>query len=105
MREFSRTGTRTWVSDSVLLECGNAVARKPYRDEFVGMRRDFIELETLVVPTSAEIEKAWLAYESRFAAGDGIVDQISFILMRRLGITEVFSNDEHFRAAGFVTLF
>lgn len=105
MREFSRPGTRTWTSDSVLLECGNAVARKSYRDEFVSMRRDFLELETLVTPTDAEIELAWNAYEKRFAAGAGIVDQISFVLMRRLGITEAFTNDEHFRAAGFKTLF
>jgi predicted nucleic acid-binding protein len=41
----------------------------------------------------------------RIASGAGIVDQVSFIIMRRLGITEAFTNDEHFRAAGFVTLF
>ena len=105
MREFAHPGTRTWTSDSVLLECGNAVARKPYRDEFVTMRRDFIELRTLVTPTDAEIEQAWEAYERRYAAGAGIVDQISFVLMDRLDIKEAFTNDEHFRAAGFVTLF
>jgi len=68
MREFAHPGTCTWTSDSVLLECGNAVARKPYRDEFVTMRRDFIELRTLVTPTDAEIEQAWEAYERRYAA-------------------------------------
>ena len=57
---------------------------------------------TLVAPTDAEVEQA---YEKRYAAGAGIVDQISFVLMRRLGIKEAFTNDEHFRAAGFVTLF
>lgn len=35
----------------------------------------------------------------------GIVDQVSFLVMRRLGITEAFTNDRHFQAAGFVTLF
>jgi len=25
--------------------------------------------------------------------------------MRRLGLTEAFTNDQHFRAAGFTTLF
>jgi len=105
MREFAHHGTRTWTSEPVLLECGNAVARKPYRDEFVEMRRDLIHLGTLVTPTDAEVEQAWQAYEKRYAAGAGIVDQISFVLMRRLGIKEAFTNDEHFRAAGFVTLF
>jgi predicted nucleic acid-binding protein len=35
----------------------------------------------------------------------GIVDHISFLVMHRLGITDAFTNDGHFRAAGFVTLF
>jgi len=35
----------------------------------------------------------------------GIVDQISFRLMRRLGLSEAFTNDQHFRAAGFMPLF
>ncbi len=35
----------------------------------------------------------------------GIVDQVSFVVMRRLGITEAFTNDRHFQAAGFHTLF
>ncbi len=30
---------------------------------------------------------------------------VSFVLMRREGITEAFTNDEHFRAAGYVALF
>ncbi|MEO8271728.1 MAG: PIN domain-containing protein [Aureliella sp.] len=103
MREFAYIGTRTWSSDSVFLECGNAVARKPYRDEFVAMRRDLVELGSLVTPSEVEVEMAWEAYEKRHAAGAGIVDQISFVLMRRLGINEAVTNDEHFHAAGFVT--
>jgi len=87
MREFAHPGTRTWTSDSVLLQ------------EFVTMRRDFIKLRTPVTPTDAEIEQAWEAYERRYAAGAGIVDQISFVLMDRLDIKEAFTNDEHVQAA------
>ena len=35
----------------------------------------------------------------------GFVDLISFHVMRRLGLAEAFTNDRHFQAAGFVTLF
>lgn len=105
MLDFSSSNTRTWSSDLVMLECGNASARKPFRDDIVAIRRDLIELGTLAKPTDAEVDAAWDAYDKRFAGGAGIVDQVSFILMRRLGITEVFTNDDHFRAAGFVTLF
>jgi len=35
----------------------------------------------------------------------GIVDQISFAVMRRLSIIDAFTNDRHFREAGFNPLF
>ena len=35
----------------------------------------------------------------------GIVDQVSFVVMRRLGLDEAFTNDRHFQAAGFATWF
>jgi uncharacterized protein len=38
-------------------------------------------------------------------SGAGIVDHISFVVMRRLGMSKAFTNDRHFRAAGFETLF
>ncbi len=37
--------------------------------------------------------------------GRGAVDHLSFVLMADAGITEAFTNDAHFRTAGFVTLF
>jgi predicted nucleic acid-binding protein len=33
------------------------------------------------------------------------VDHVSFAIMRRMGIPKAFTNDGHFRAAGFETLF
>jgi len=44
-----------------------------------------------------------------FQRGDagqaGIVDHISFAVMRRLGISDAFTNDRHYRAAGMNPLF
>jgi predicted nucleic acid-binding protein len=56
-------------------------------------------------PTAQEVEDAWAAYERGEAGQAGIVDHVSFQVMRRLGITEAFTNDNHFQAAGFTTLF
>lgn len=95
----------TVTSDLILFECGNAAARKPYRGEVVSLRQDLIRAKGLVAATPIDIESAWNAYERREAAGAGVVDQLSFVIMRRMGITEAFTNDEHDRAAGFVTLF
>ena len=38
-------------------------------------------------------------------ARPGIVDYVSFAVMRRLGIRQAFTNDRHFQEAGFETLF
>ena len=33
------------------------------------------------------------------------MDHLSFRVMCRLGLTEAFTNDRHFQAAGFTTMF
>jgi predicted nucleic acid-binding protein len=98
-------GCRLITTEMVLLECGNASARRPYRQRVSTLRQSLIEEELLVVPTPIEIEQAWAAYHRSDADAAGIVDQISFCVMRRLGIVEAFTHDRHFRAAGFVPLF
>ncbi len=89
----------------VLCECGNAAARRPYRADVNELRRFLIQEQLLVDPTPQEVEAAWMAYEHGEAGEAGIVDHLSFQVMRRLGLTEAFTNDQHFRAAGFTTLF
>ena len=64
-----------------------------------------MEDQLLVVPTSEELEEAWASYDRGAGGEAGIVDQVSFIVMRRLGLTQAFTNDRHFRAVGFTTLF
>ncbi|MDS4021733.1 MAG: hypothetical protein RKR03_14740 [Candidatus Competibacter sp.] len=59
----------------------------------------------LIIPTEADWENAWTAYQRGEAGQAGIVDQVSFIIMRQLGITEAFTNDRHFRAASLRVLF
>jgi len=97
---------KSLVSTSfILLECGNTAARRPYRDQ-VNLLRQNLELrEELIVPTEADWKNAWDAYARGAAGQAGIVDHVSFIVMRRLGITEAFTNDRHFQAAGFRILF
>lgn len=89
----------------VLWECGNASARRTYRPDVCELRRTLLQEELLIEPTAQEIENAWAAYERGDAGQAGIVDHVSFQVMRRLGITEAFTNDKHFQAAGFTVLF
>ena len=88
-----------------MLECGNAAARRPYRSHVCALRRTLAQRNELIVPTEADWNEAWTAYEADGARQAGIVDHVSFIIMRRLGISAAFTNDKHFEAAGFETLF
>jgi predicted nucleic acid-binding protein len=56
-----------------------------------------------IEPTSEEVEIAWQAFDHGDAGQAGIVDHVSFILMRRLKISRAFTNDVHYLAAGFET--
>lgn len=93
------------TTPQVFLECGNAAARRPYRARVNALRRALEEEQLLVEPTRDEIAAAWVTFEQSGIGDAGIVDQISFIVMRRLGLKEAFTNDRHFQTAGFVTLF
>jgi hypothetical protein len=96
---------RTVTTSFVLLECGNAAARRPYRHLVSQMRQALEAGGKLIVPTETEWKVAWDAYVRAEFGTAGIVDYTSFAVMRRLGITEVFGNDRHFQAAGFTVLF
>jgi uncharacterized protein len=89
----------------VLLECGNTAARRPFRGKVCQLRQTMEQRNELIVPTEDDWKQAWADYEPGKAGQAGIVDHVSFAVMRRLGITEAFTNDQHFQAAGFVVLF
>ena len=89
----------------VLLECGNSAARRPYRQAIVRLRTRLESAGLVVWPTTEDWQDGWRSYERGEASGAGIVDHVSFAVMRRLGLKEAFTNDGHFRAAGLVTLF
>lgn len=103
--ELTIVGVEFWTSSYVLLECGNAASRTPFRSEVVELHRHLRDDGKLVEPESTDCIAAWEAYARREVGDAGIVDCVSFTVMRRLGITEAFTKDRHFRAAGFITLF
>ncbi len=88
-----------------LLECGNAASRRTYRSDVCDLRQVLERRGELIVPTEDDCIEAWRAYERGEAGQAGIVDHVSFTVMRRLRLTEAFTNDRHFQAAGFTTLF
>jgi uncharacterized protein len=105
MDALEADGARLVTSSYILLECGNAAARKPYRQDVHLLRELLRDKGDLIEPTEAEVQEAWVAYVSGGSMDAGVVDHVSFILMRRLGIIDAFTNDRHFKAARFNTLF
>lgn len=89
----------------VLCECGNAAARRPYRTTVDDLRIWLARKGWLVDPTTSDLDTAWADYRAGTVGDAGIVDHVSFQVMRRLGITEALTNDKHFQAAGFTVLF
>src|SRR5712692_10649516 len=81
-------GSPLITTTAVLLECGNAAARRPYRQRVNVLRQLLVQEQLLAEPTPQEFEEAWDAYDRGEAGQAGIVDHISFVVMRRLGITE-----------------
>jgi uncharacterized protein len=102
---LDRRNTLLFSTTLVLAECANAAVRMPFRIEVDDLRRRLEASGTLIWVSGEEWEAAWIAYrEGRFGQA-GLVDQVSFVVMQRLGIAQAFTNDGHFRAAGFETLF
>ena len=97
--------TRLISTEYVLLECGNDAARRPYRNMVIALRDDLALSGDLYMPTSTDLIQAWTDYAAGIAGSASIVDHVSFAVMRRLGVTDAFTNDRHFVAAGFTALF
>ena len=100
-----KQGRKLVTTPLVILECGNAAARRPYRQRVNVLRQYLMQEGLLVEPMFQEVEGAWAAYDRGEAGQAGIADHVSFVVMRRLGLTEAFTNDRHFQAAGFMVLF
>jgi uncharacterized protein len=103
--QLAREKAVLYSSTFVLAECGNTASRYSHRLEPDLLRARLEEMGTLIFPTSDDWSIAWAAYRRSEAGAAGIVDQISFAVMRRLGVTRAFTNDKHFRAAGLEPLF
>jgi len=89
----------------VLLECGNAAARRPYRSAVAELRQSLEAANRLAAPTTGDWQEAWAEYQRDQADRAGIVDHVSFRVMNRLGVSDALTNDRHFVAAGFRPLF
>lgn len=93
------------VTDAVLLEIGNALARNYKRDAvnifeefFDSLEIEIVRLDELLFNSGFEL------YKTHADKTWGLVDCIPFVVMRGNGITDALTSDKHFVQAGFRAL-
>jgi len=93
------------VTDAVLLEIGNSLARS-YKPEAITIFDKFsissdVEIVRLDEPL---FNRALTLYKSYVDKHWGLVDCLSFVVMKENGVTEALTNDSNFVQAGFTAL-
>jgi predicted nucleic acid-binding protein len=98
-------GQRFLITDGVLLEIGNGLARN-YKEQAAEVIQHFLSADDVeVVRLTPELfEEALTLYRTYRDKEWGLVDCLSFVAMRRACIDEALTFDEHFVQAGFRAL-
>lgn len=104
--ELERSPTRMVTTRAVLMEIGNALSKQRYRPAAVEL---LLSLENdpkvEIVPVSGDLyAQAFKLFSERTDKEWGLVDCVSFVVMRERGITDALTSDDHFRQAGFNAL-
>ena len=101
--ELGRLRSEMFLTDWIIAETGNCLARSTLRMEFVeavGRVSNNPSVHIISV-TEALRDRALELYASRPDKTWGLVDCASFVVMQDEGITEAFTTDRHFEQAGF----
>lgn len=93
------------ITDAILLEIGNALARG-FKAEAVKIISDFLSSdEVKVVRLSPTLfDEAFAVYKKYQDKEWGLVDCVSFVVMRQEKVSRALAFDQHFAQAGFEAL-
>jgi uncharacterized protein len=93
------------VTDAVLLEIGNGLARN-FKQEAIQVIQSFFESEEVeIVHVTPELfERGFELYKNYRDKDWGLVDSISFVVMADGGVGQALTFDVHFQQAGFEAL-
>ena len=102
-RDCGRKPYTIFVTDWVVAETGNGLARSRVKSAFVQAFADMkISPQVRVIyATPEKIDRALGLYQQRTDKDWGLVDCLSFLIMQDHQIVEAFTNDRHFEQAGF----
>lgn len=93
------------TTEAVLLEIGNALAKK-FKEAAAGVVENFLESdEVFVVRLDAGLfQRGFEMYKKYDDKAWGLTDCISFVVMRERGVVDALTGDDDFRQAGFNAL-
>jgi uncharacterized protein len=94
------------LTDWIIAETGNGLARTPARRQFaeaVDLFRSSSRARLISVTDDLR-QRALSLYSHRSDKDWGLVDCASFLVMGDLGLKEAFTTDRHFKQAGFRVL-
>lgn len=93
------------ITDVVLLEIGNGLVRR-YKQQAIKIIEYYLTADEVeVINLNPQLfEKALNLYKGCQDKEWGIVDCISFVVMKEAGIEQALTFDKHFRQAGFQPL-
>ena len=104
--ERIKSGHEIVTHEGILLEVGNALAGVKTRhivNDFLATVSCSEKIE-LVRFSPSFIEEGWNLFSERMDKEWGIIDCLSFVIMKDRKIHEALTADRHFRQAGFVKL-
>lgn len=94
-------GVPAVITDSVLLEIGNSLARNHKQDSIRTIEGFFDADEVEIVRVDEHLfEKGFAWYKNRLDKQWGLVDCISFVVMNEHNISLALTHDRHFTQAG-----
>jgi predicted nucleic acid-binding protein len=105
-KQLGQVGYSVVVTDWVVAETGNGLARTPARRQFAAAVEALQENpKTRFIFISRDLlQRALTMYAKRPDKTWGLVDCASFIVMQDEDINEAFTTDRHFEQAGFKCL-
>ena len=88
-----------------MLEIGNALARN-FKEASIHLIEYFLTSDEVeIIPLNTQLfARAFELYRSHLDKSWGLIDCVSFVVMRDFGLSESLTADKHFEQAGFAVL-
>lgn len=97
---------RFFVTNYIIVEIANSLCKVRWRSRAIKLINAIRETEHIeVVEIDKELsEEAWEMYSTRTDKEWSFTDCTSFVVMKKYGIRDAFTNDHHFEQSGFEVL-